>query len=85
MYAGFKRERASSGGIPQAEKSTVDLKQKKKTEKQRDSSRAFGRLGALGSPTDQCSKKRLAPIDYRNRSYFGLDLDQPPVFFPLFR
>lgn len=35
LHAGFERERASSGGIPQATKPTVDLKQKKETEKQR--------------------------------------------------
>lgn len=35
LHAGCVRGRASSGGIPQATKPIVDLKQKKETEKQR--------------------------------------------------
>lgn len=45
-------------------------------------SRAFGRMGASGSPTEQCSKKRLAPVDYRNRSCFDLILDHRQYSFP---
>lgn len=81
LHAGCRRERASSSGAPQATKPSVDLKQKRKKRSREGHSRTLVDWERQGHGQTS-ARERLAPIDYRNGSCFGLVWEHRPYFTP---